>query len=102
MARITSVSDIKAVRVDLNADVGEECVQDVPLMRCITSANVACGWHAGSVATMRETIRLARKVMIDWGYKATRRYLGSGNGRTVLPEAAKKTLKLSPSPARAA
>jgi len=54
------VSDIKAVRVDLNADVGEECGQDAALMRCITSANVACGWHAGSVATMRETIRLAR------------------------------------------
>jgi NTE family protein len=40
--------------------------------------------------------------LIDWGYKATRRYLGSANGRTVLPETAKKTLKLSPSPARAA
>jgi NTE family protein len=42
------------------------------------------------------------KELIDWGYKATRRYLGSANGRTVLPEPAKKTLKLSPSAARAA
>jgi NTE family protein len=42
------------------------------------------------------------KELIDWGYKSARRYLGSGNGRTVLPEPAKKTLKLSPSPARAA
>ncbi|HET9781046.1 MAG TPA: patatin-like phospholipase family protein [Candidatus Dormibacteraeota bacterium] len=42
------------------------------------------------------------KELIDWGYKATRRYLGSANGHTVLPEPAKKTLKLSPSPARAA
>ena len=30
-------------------------------MRCITSANVACGVHAGSVATMRETVLLARE-----------------------------------------
>ena len=28
-------------------------------MRCITSANVACGVHAGNVATMRETVLLA-------------------------------------------
>lgn len=30
-------------------------------MRCITSANVACGVHAGSAATMRETVILARE-----------------------------------------
>jgi 5-oxoprolinase (ATP-hydrolysing) subunit A len=58
VARITTVSDIKSI--DLNADVGEECGQDAALMRCITSANVACGVHAGSPATMRETVRLAR------------------------------------------
>jgi NTE family protein len=40
--------------------------------------------------------------MIDWGYRSARRYLGAGNGRAVLPEEAKTTLKLSPSPARAA
>lgn len=40
--------------------------------------------------------------LIDWGFKATCRYLGGSNGRTVMPEPAKKTLKLSPSPARAA
>jgi len=56
------VSDITAVpSIDLNADVGEECGQDAALMRCITSANVACGVHAGSVATMRETVILARE-----------------------------------------
>jgi 5-oxoprolinase (ATP-hydrolysing) subunit A len=56
------VSDITAVPlIDLNADVGEDCGQDAALMCCITSANVACGVHAGSVATMRETIHLARE-----------------------------------------
>jgi 5-oxoprolinase (ATP-hydrolysing) subunit A len=53
------VSDIKSI--DLNADVGEECGEDAALMRCITSANVACGVHAGSVATMHETVLLARE-----------------------------------------
>jgi len=57
VARITTVSDIKSI--DLNADVGEECGQDAALMRCITSANVACGVHAGSVATMHDTVLLA-------------------------------------------
>jgi UPF0271 protein len=52
--RITAVPYI-----DLNADVGEECGQDAALMRCITSANVACGVHAGSVETMRATVLLA-------------------------------------------
>jgi len=47
------------MRIDLNADVGEECGQDAALMRCITSANVACGRHAGSPTTMRETVLLA-------------------------------------------
>jgi 5-oxoprolinase (ATP-hydrolysing) subunit A len=56
------VSDITAVPlIDLNADVGEECGQDAALMRCITSANVACGVHAGSIATMRETVILAQE-----------------------------------------
>ena len=47
--------------IDLNADVGEECGQDAALMRCITSANVACGAHAGSVETMRATVLLAQE-----------------------------------------
>lgn len=47
-------------RIDLNADVGEECGQDAALMRCITSANVACGFHAGDDAAMRQTVLLAR------------------------------------------
>jgi UPF0271 protein len=56
------VSDITAVPlIDLNADVGEECGQDAALMRCITSANVACGVHAGGIGTMRDTVILARE-----------------------------------------
>jgi NTE family protein len=39
------------------------------------------------------------KELIDWGYKATRRYLGASNGRPVMSEQAKKTLKLTPAQA---
>jgi UPF0271 protein len=39
--------------VDLNADLGEEVTDDEELLAIVTSANVACGYHAGTVATMR-------------------------------------------------
>jgi UPF0271 protein len=48
-------------RVDLNADVGELPLgQDPALMRVITSANIACGFHAGSPQLMRATVALAK------------------------------------------
>ena len=40
-------------RVDLNADLGEEVTDDEGLLEVVTSANVACGFHAGTVETMR-------------------------------------------------
>ena len=39
--------------VDLNADLGEEVTDDEGLLAVVTSANVACGYHAGSPAIMR-------------------------------------------------
>jgi len=41
------------VAVDLNADVGEGFGDDERLLDIVTSANVACGFHAGSAETMR-------------------------------------------------
>ena len=41
-------------RVDLNADLGEEVTDDEGLLDVVTSANVACGFHAGTPATMRD------------------------------------------------
>jgi len=55
------------MRIDLNADVGEGCGQDAALMRCITSANVACGLHAGDPAVMRDTLLLAREYGVAVG-----------------------------------
>jgi UPF0271 protein len=46
--------------VDLNADLGEGGSADAALLAVITSANVACGGHAGDAQTMRQTVVLAR------------------------------------------
>jgi len=52
------------MRIDLNADVGEGLAASGPvdagLMRSITSANVAAGFHGGDPSILRDTIRLAR------------------------------------------
>jgi UPF0271 protein len=39
--------------IDLNADVGEGVDGDVELLAVVTSASVACGFHAGDASTMR-------------------------------------------------
>lgn len=48
-------------RIDFNCDLGEGCGDDAAIMPWITSANIACGAHAGDDATMRETLRLCRQ-----------------------------------------
>jgi UPF0271 protein len=50
--------------VDLNCDMGESfgawtLGNDAALMPYLTSANIACGFHAGDPAVMRKTVRLA-------------------------------------------
>lgn len=45
--------------VDLNCDLGEGYPADAALMPLITSANIACGGHAGDKDSMRRTIALA-------------------------------------------
>ncbi len=45
--------------VDLNSDLGEGAGTELAIMPLITSANIACGAHAGDDASMREAIRLA-------------------------------------------
>ncbi|RFC49844.1 MAG: UPF0271 protein [Verrucomicrobia bacterium] len=48
-------------RIDLNCDLGEGAGHDAELMPLITSANIACGAHAGDEATIRATVTLAQK-----------------------------------------
>jgi len=47
--------------IDLNCDMGEleDAAHEAALMEQITSANIACGGHAGDDATMQRTARLA-------------------------------------------
>lgn len=49
------------LHVDLNCDLGEGAGHDAELMPLITSANIACGAHAGDAGTMRATIALAQE-----------------------------------------
>jgi UPF0271 protein len=53
------------MQIDLNADLGESFGRwtlghDTEMMQSISSANVACGFHAGDPGVMRETVRLAK------------------------------------------
>lgn len=49
-----------AVRIDLNADVGEGLdAVDAALLSLVTSANICCGAHAGDAETMARTVGLA-------------------------------------------
>ena len=47
------------LKIDLNCDMGEGCGNDAALMEYISSANIACGYHAGDAATMRTTVETA-------------------------------------------
>jgi 5-oxoprolinase (ATP-hydrolysing) subunit A len=58
--------------VDLNCDLGESfgaftIGADAELMSTITSANIACGFHAGDPAVMRRTVRMAREAGVAVG-----------------------------------
>jgi len=46
-------------RIDLNCDLGEGAGHDAELMPFITSANIACGGHAGDAGSMRTAVGLA-------------------------------------------
>jgi UPF0271 protein len=55
------------MNIDLNCDMGENIGNDELIMPFITSANIACGYHAGNIKTMRETVRLAKKHGVNIG-----------------------------------
>ncbi|MEO5721905.1 MAG: 5-oxoprolinase subunit PxpA [Chthoniobacterales bacterium] len=47
--------------VDLNADLGEGAGHDLELLELVSSANIACGLHAGSPTMMRSSILAAQE-----------------------------------------
>jgi UPF0271 protein len=74
--------------VDLNADVGEsfgawQLGDDAALLQVVTSANVACGFHAGDPRTMRVTCALAVEHGVRIGAQVGYRDL-AGFGRRFL------------------
>ena len=71
--------------IDLNADLGEgfgrwELTDDEALLSVVTSANVACGFHAGDPSTMRRVCALAAARGVRIGAQVSYRDL-AGFGR---------------------
>ena len=59
-------------QVDLNADLGESfgaysIGMDAEVMQHITSANIACGWHAGDAVVMEKTVKAAKAQQVAIG-----------------------------------
>ena len=60
------------MKIDLNCDLGEsfgnfKMGNDSEMMKYITSANIACGFHAGDANVMSETVRFARAAGVAIG-----------------------------------
>src|SRR4026207_539040 len=55
------------MKIDLNCDMGENIGNDEDIMTYITSANIACGFHAGDEMSMRATVRLAKRFGVAGG-----------------------------------
>ena len=55
------------MKIDLNCDMSENIGNDEDIMPYITSANTACGFHAGDSKTMQATVRLAKRYGVNVG-----------------------------------
>src|SRR6476660_3000089 len=55
------------MKIDLNCDMGENIGSDEEIMPYITSANIACGFHAGDEISMHATARLAKRYGVAVG-----------------------------------
>ncbi len=74
------------MNIDLNCDMGENIGNDEDIMPYITSANIACGFHAGDATTMRETVRLAKRYGVAVGaHPSWKDREGFGRNEMTLP-----------------
>src|SRR5215216_850553 len=55
------------MKVDINCDMGENIGSDEDVMPYITSANIACGFHAGDEVSMQTIVRLAKQYGVAIG-----------------------------------
>jgi UPF0271 protein len=70
--------------IDINCDLGEETGIEAAIMPFITTANIACGAHAGNTKTIQSTIELAKKYHVAIGAHPS--YPDRENfGRLVMP-----------------
>ena len=53
--------------IDINCDLGEGIGNDELIMPYISSANIACGYHAGDEKTMKQTVELCKKYSVAVG-----------------------------------
>lgn len=53
--------------IDLNCDLGEGLLTDEQIIPLISSANIACGYHAGDEDTMKRTIELCLQHKVNIG-----------------------------------
>src|SRR5688572_11720134 len=58
---------MKHMTIDINCDMGEGMANDAAIMPYISSANIACGYHAGDRDTMRQTVELCLKHQVAVG-----------------------------------
>ena len=86
----------RGARIDLNADLGEgfgrwSLGDDDALLEVITSANVACGFHAGDPTIMRRVCRSARERSVAVGAQFSYRDLAGFGRRPISMPAAELT-----------
>ncbi len=81
MSRSIQTNETSLLTIDLNCDLGEGIGNDALIMPHISSANIACGYHAGDADTMKSTVELAIKYGVAIGAHPS--YLDRANfGRT--------------------
>ncbi|WP_406155900.1 LamB/YcsF family protein [Streptomyces sp. NBC_00882] len=86
--------------IDLNADLGEgfgrwRLTDDEQLLSVVTSANVACGFHAGDAATMRRVCELAAARGVRIGAQVSYRDLAGFGRRTMDVPSAELTAEVA-------
>jgi 5-oxoprolinase (ATP-hydrolysing) subunit A len=84
------------VRIDLNADLGESfgtwvLGDDAAMLDVVTSANVACGFHAGDASTIRRTVAMAAERGVVVGAQVGYRDLAGFGRRRIDMDAADLT-----------
>lgn len=59
--------EISRSQIDLNADLGEECGDDLAMLDIVTTANIAAGGHAGGGEVLSEAVQAAAARGVNLG-----------------------------------